>query len=261
MYALKLLTSVTLLLILTIMVGCAAIPATSLYKSIDTTKAISAYKPVEIINKLPAIPLPKFPEAYYDVVNNHYEEDEDEDEDESYDNSYDQVEDDNSEDGWDAELPTVDDLFKITVQDPVMKFDTYISNYKLFKFKMDGSKKYTINIASVCCFSTGTQSREVVPVVSVVDAKGNNIQYKLGDKKEILELFRSTTYLQLHITAPETSYYYLIVSADNKDPGKVIKSWTTYTPIGVIVIPIQSNIYSNPFGEFRVNYIENNAGL
>ena len=124
---------------------------------------------------------------------------------------------------------------EIELTDPVIQLSESRGNYKLFSFIAPVDSLYTLKVMSLCsCF--GFTKNLLYPVAYLMDMHGSVI----NDAPSSIELKEAAWGLPARIhgiwkgEAQAGEEYFFLVTADNRDPGRVVGSTTddTYPVIG-----------------------------
>jgi hypothetical protein len=138
--------------------------------------------------------------------------------------------------------------------DPVFDVGWTISYYKVLRFEGLPGRRYSLRVRSLChCFAfTKTL---VLPYVYVVSAIGDS----LGEGPGELHAMEPTMTLPIHLNGSfdfsvgETGLCYLLILADNSEPGRPSASWQSrYPGADGIDYELRGDIVASPVGEVRV---------
>jgi len=143
--------------------------------------------------------------------------------------------------------------YEITAKDPVVNFGDFKSNYKLFSFKVDPGNYFQVKVISFCdCL--GFDKRILVPIAYIINESGKKIEQKIvgGGVFGV-----ATASITIEANATESDTYYLIVGANNSNPGRIvgISSLVLYgAPYDIIPTGITITNTSNPYGKVMPSY-------
>lgn len=144
-------------------------------------------------------------------------------------------------------LPLEGKKYSIQPHDPIVNFGEYMSNYKVFSMDLSEGGSFNVDITSICS-CVGLNKRILVPRAYVVNADGNVIETKASKYRAEL----SFVGYSLSGTVKTDGKYYLVVAANNSNPGKPVAMDTVqvngYIPTG---IRISNN--SSPYGRLIIN--------
>jgi hypothetical protein len=120
----------------------------------------------------------------------------------------------------------------------------YVSYYQLYSFDVVAGKQYTLTVKSSCDW-LGVQKLVAVPEAYVVDGEGRLISRVLQPVHQ--EGYNGGLVGAWGFTAEENGQYFLVLAADNSDPGQVVGvvegyMYNQYTQTSqTITLPMQSN--------------------
>ncbi|MBO9492428.1 hypothetical protein J7384_18850 [Endozoicomonas sp. G2_1] len=135
---------------------------------------------------------------------------------------------------------------KVTLNDSIIQFGKYRSNYKLFEFDGTKGSVYTIELRSLCdCL--GFSKTVLYPVAYIIDDEGtiiNDKPVKLGQGS------MGFSYpMNIHGiwsgTLPKTSKYYFLVAADNRNLETNVadvNAQMASAPYASISVPMTSDV-------------------
>ncbi len=135
---------------------------------------------------------------------------------------------------------------KISLNDSVIQFGKYRSNYKLFEFDGVKGSDYTLELRSLCdCL--GFSKTVLYPVAYIIDNEGNII----NDKPVQLGQGSMGFSYPMNIHGiwsgafPKTSKYYFLVAADNRNLESAIadvNAQMVSAPYAAISVPMTSDV-------------------
>lgn len=146
---------------------------------------------------------------------------------------------------------------KVALNDSVIQFGKYRSNYKLFEFDGVKGNTYTIELRSLCdCL--GFSKTVLYPVAYIIDDEGaiiNDKPVQLGQGS------MGFSYpMNIHGiwtgSFPETSKYYFLVAADNRNSDSAVadvNAQMVSAPYASISVPMTSDVK----GELEIKLVLN----
>lgn len=143
--------------------------------------------------------------------------------------------------------------YEITADDPIIDFEAFKSNYKLFSFKVDRGDKFRVEVISFCdCL--GFDKRILVPIAYIFNESGKEIEQNIvaGGVYGV-----ATASVTIEASASESGQYYLLVGANNSNPGEIVGSEDLMLyGVAYSVIPTGIPIInkSNPYGKIMPSY-------
>ncbi|MBB3169441.1 hypothetical protein [Simiduia aestuariiviva] len=144
-------------------------------------------------------------------------------------------------------LPLESKKYSIQPHDPIVNFGEYMSNYKVFSMDLAEGDTFNVDITSICS-CIGLNKRILVPRAYVVNADGNVIETMASKYRSEL----SFVGYSLSGTVKTEGMYFLVVAANNSNPGKPVAMDTVqvngYIPTG---IRISNN--SSPYGQMFIH--------
>lgn len=143
------------------------------------------------------------------------------------------------------------DLLK---EDPLFKFNGYVSYYKVLKLKTETNKKYEIDLWSVCdCFAP---KKIINPIFEIYDANGVLLQSKAIASKaedvnwEIKRPFSIHNVYEFH--SAREQYVYVVLGANNENVGKPITHIKANAYAPGVEIPMSISVIAHPVGSFEL---------
>jgi len=135
---------------------------------------------------------------------------------------------------------------KIALNDSIIQFGKYRSNYKLFEFEGIKGKGYTVELRSLCdCL--GFSKTVLYPVAYIIDNEGTII----NDKPVQLGQGSMGFSYPMNIhgiwsgSFPKTSKYYFLVAADNRNLESTVadvNAQMVSAPYASISVPMTSDV-------------------
>ena len=133
----------------------------------------------------------------------------------------------------------------IGANEPRLDFGSSISNYRVFSLELKKGERYTLNVDSLCnkpCISFNKLALK--PRALLLDAYGTVIAHKPSRASAVVGQIS----LSWDGEAPEDGTYYLLVAANNDNPGETIvidDVWLNNSPLMAVPVDMQSS----PFGK------------
>lgn len=153
--------------------------------------------------------------------------------------------------------PSSETEAKITLDDSVIQFGKYRSNYKVFEFQGDKGREYAIELRSLCdCL--GFSKTVLYPIAYIIDNEGNVINDKpvhIGQGSMGFS-YPMNIHGKWSGTFSKTGKYYFLVAADNRNLESSVADVNVQmasAPYAPISVPMTSDVK----GEVEITLVIN----
>jgi hypothetical protein len=146
---------------------------------------------------------------------------------------------------------------KIAINDSVIQFGKYRSNYKLFEFDGIKGDSYSIELRSLCnCL--GFNKTVLYPVAYIIDEEGDVINDKPTQFRQGSMGFSYPTNIHgiWSGSFPKTSKYYFLVAADNRNLESTVADVNAHM-MSAPYAPISVTMTSDVKGELEIKLVLN----
>jgi hypothetical protein len=139
-------------------------------------------------------------------------------------------------------------------EDPLFKFNGYVSHYKVLKLQVEATQKYKIDLWSVCdCF---IPKKIINPIFEIYTAKGLVVQSKVLESKVEDVNWEIKRPLSVHnvyeFESAQEQYVYVVLAANNENVGKPLTTIKTNAYAPGVEIPLSISVISHPVGSFEL---------